>query len=48
MSKPKEGVQMRVPNKAYNLIRKEAFRRHEPMTTILEEIIIKHFERVTL
>lgn len=31
---------VRVPEKAYQLLRKEAFKRHAPMTEVLEEIII--------
>lgn len=36
---------MRVPKKAYNLIRKEAFRRHQPMTEVLDEIIGDYFSK---
>lgn len=40
-----ETLQMRVPKKAYKLIRKEAFRRHWPMTEVLDEIIGDYFAK---
>ncbi len=39
----KETIGVRLPAQAYQRVRKEAFRRHVPMTVILEEAIGDYF-----
>ena len=42
--KKKKSVQVRLGEDMYKLVRREAFRRHVPMTDILEEAIKYHWE----
>jgi AmiR/NasT family two-component response regulator len=38
-TKKKKSVQVRLGKEAYDIIRREAFKKHRPMTEILEEMI---------
>jgi hypothetical protein len=40
--KPKVSRQVRISLSAYEQVRRVAFRRHKPMTEILEELIAVH------
>ena len=42
--KKKKSVQVRLGEKAYKIVRSEAYRRHKPMTDILEEMITYYKE----
>ncbi len=44
MKRKKESVQVRLEKSDYKIVRREAFKRHVPMTAILHDAIKYHWE----